>query len=110
MERRSSLNRARVDFPVFALVDGFRHACRAIDLSSTGMVIARSRSLRDRELGILNAFELHLKDSRPIRGRARSVWTRDGLHAVRFVTMNDVDRLSIAEHLDRMARLHEEVH
>ncbi len=110
MERRGSLNRARVDLPVFSFVDGFRHACRAIDLSSTGMVISRSRALRDRDLPILSAFELHLREQGPIRGRARSVWTRDGLHAVRFVTMEDVDRLTIAEHLDRLARLREEVH
>ena len=54
-------------------------------------------------------FELHL-GARPIRGRARSVWSRDGLHAVRFVSMSDVDRLVIAEHIDRLMRLREELH
>ena len=42
-------------------------------------------------------------DSRPIRTRARSVWTRDRFQAVRFVVMHDVDRLVIAEQLDRWA-------
>ena len=109
MERRSSFNRARVDLPVFSFVDGFRHTCRAVDLSSTGMVIERTRSMRHREPPALHAFELHLRGQRPIRGRARSVWSKEGLHAVRFVAVSDVDRLDIAEHLDRLARLREEV-
>jgi len=109
MERRSSLWRARVDLPAFAFVDGHRHACRAVDISSGGMVVARPRTLRGRELGGLGAFELHLGD-RPIRARTRSVWVREDLLALRFVSVNDVDRLNIAEHIDRLHRLREELH
>lgn len=109
MERRIS-SRAQVDVPICALVDGFRHACRAVDLSSTGMVFERSRSLAGRELSQLNPFEIFLAGARPIRARARSVWSRDRLLAVRFVTMSDVDRLTIAELLDRKARLREVLH
>ena len=50
------MRRARVDLPVFAFVDGHRHACRAVDLSSTGMVIQRGRALRDREPSLVGAF------------------------------------------------------
>ena len=46
----------------------------------------------------------------PIRVRARTVWSQDRLQAVRFVVMHDVDRLTIAEHLDRMMRLREPLH
>ena len=103
MERRIG-SRARVDFPAATFVDGHRHECRAVDISSTGMVVHRSKSLAQRTLHELNAMELVMGSQR-IRVRARTVWSRDRLHAVRVVAMNDVDRLDIAEHLDRMARL-----
>jgi len=109
MERRIS-SRAQVDVPICALVDGFRHECRAVDLSPTGMVFERTRVLAGRELSQLNPFEIFLAGSRPIRARARSVWSRDRLLAVRFVMMSDADRLTIAEMLDRKTRLHEALH
>jgi hypothetical protein len=109
MERRIS-SRAQVDLPVAAFVDGFKHDCRAVDISPTGMVVERTRSLAARTLSTLTALELQLGEARPIRVRARTVWSKDRLQAVRFVVMNDVDRLTIAEHLDRMARLREPLH
>ncbi len=109
MERRMS-SRAQVDVPVTAFIDGARHDCRAIDLSASGMVFQRNRSLAVRELPEVNRFELYLGPNRPIRARARSVWDRDGLQAVRFVLIHDVDRLVIAEHLDRLSRLHQMLH
>jgi PilZ domain len=109
MERRFS-SRAQVDVPVCALIDGTRHDCRAVDLSATGMVFHRSRVLAARELPQLNRFELYLGPERPIQTRARSVWTRDGFQAVRFILMNDADRLTIAEHLDDVSRLHQPLH
>jgi hypothetical protein len=111
MERRISSRRARVDMPVFAIVDGFRHSCRAVDLSSTGMVIERTRSLASREPVNLNAYELWLSgEAGPIQARARNVWAQGHLLGLRFVVMNDVDRLNIAEHLDRLHRLREPLH
>lgn len=109
MERRISL-RAQVDVPVCALVDGFRHECRAFDLSPTGMVFERSRALAGRHLAQASPFEIYLPGSRPIRARARPVWGRDRTLAVKFVMMNDADRLTIAELLDRKVRLHEPLH
>ena len=108
MERRIS-SRAQVDVPICALIDGFRHECRAIDLSSTGMVFERSRALFAKELTTVNPFEIYLAGQR-IRTRARCVWGKDRLQAVRFVVMSDVDRLSIAEHLDRLVNLHVPLH
>ncbi len=102
MERRGGL-RAACDAPVSAFVDGFRHPCRAVDLSPTGMLYERSRSLTDRESSELNAYELRLGDQR-IRMRARTVWIKERLCAVRFVVMSDVDRLTIAEHIDELGR------
>jgi len=109
MERRIG-SRGQVDFPVSAIVDGFRHPCRAVDLSPTGMVVERTKSLAGRTLHLLNSLELELEGERPIPLRARTVWSQDRLHAVRFVVMHDVDRLSIAEHLDRMAQRREQLH
>jgi hypothetical protein len=108
MERRIS-SRAQVDVPIYALVDGFRHDCRAVDLSPTGMVVQRSASLASRHFAQVSPFEIHL-GPRPIRVRARPVWSQERLLAVRFVWMNDVDRLTIAEMLDRKARLREPLH
>ncbi len=108
MERRIS-SRAQVDLPICALVDGYRHACRAIDLSPTGMVVERSRALVERHLTQASPFEIYL-GPRPIRARARPVWSHERLVGVRFVWMNDVDRLTIAELLDRKARLREPLH
>jgi hypothetical protein len=109
MERRIS-SRAQVDVPVSALVDGFRHACRGVDLSPTGMVFERTRSLSARELPQLSPLEIFLDGPSPIHARARAVWSRGRLQAVRFVAMSDADRLTIAELLDRKVRLREPLH
>jgi len=109
MERRIG-SRAQVDLPVSAYVDGFQHQCRAVDLSVTGMVVERSRSLAVRVPSELNALELCLAGHRPIRVRARTVWTEERFQAVRFVVVHDVDRLTIAEHLDRIVRRGESLH
>jgi hypothetical protein len=109
MERRVSL-RMRVDVPIAAFVDGHRHECRAVDLSPVGMVIERSRGLAGRELAQVTPFEILLPGARPIRTRARPVWDRDRLLALKFVAMNDADRLVLAELLDRQVRLHEPLH
>jgi hypothetical protein len=109
MERRMCA-RAQVDVPVCALVDGFRHPCRAFDLSPTGMLFEPSRALAGRDLALASPFEIFLPGARPIRARARPVRSEDRLLAVRFVSMNDVDRLTIAELLDRKVRLGEPLH
>jgi PilZ domain len=109
MERRMS-SRAQVDVPICALVDGFRHTCRAFDLSPTGMVFERTRALIGRHLAQVSPFEIFLPGARPIRARARPVWGQARLLAVKFVMMNDADRLTIAEMLDRKVRLHEPLH
>ena len=103
MERRSAA-RMMVDVPAWCFLDGFRHPCRAVDLSATGMMVERTRSLAEREMPSLGAWELHLPARRPIRVRARPVRSDGRLLAVRFVVMHDVDRLTIAEHADRLSR------
>jgi len=109
MERRVS-SRAQVDVPVCALVDGFRYACRAFDLSPTGMVFERTRALAARHLAQAGPYEIYLPGERPIRARARPVWDNERILAVKFVSMNDADRLTIAELLDRKVRAREPLH
>ena len=109
MERRFG-PRAHCDFPLVAIVDGFRHACRAVDLSVSGLVFERPRGLVDRELSQITAFELDLGAGRPIRLRGRPVWAEERLQAIRFVSMNDADRLTLAEQLDRKTILGDPMH
>jgi hypothetical protein len=109
MERRHGA-RAHVDLFVSALVDGHRHRCRAVDLSTTGMVIERGPALATRSLSGITPFELELGGRRPIRLRARPIWDRDRLLALRFVSMSDADRLTIAEHLDQKVQRCEPLH
>jgi len=109
MERRSG-PRTLCDYSLTAILDGYRHVCRAVDLSVSGLVFERSRTLMDRELHQVTAFELDVGRGRPIRLRGRPVWSRDRLMAIRFVAMNDADRLTIAEHLDRKRVLGDSLH
>lgn len=109
MERRSG-PRTLCDYSLIAIIDGYRHLCRAIDLSVAGLVLVRSRALLDRELHQVTAFELDVGRGRPIRLRGRPVWTRHHLTAIRFVAINDADRLTLAEHLDRQRLLGDPLH
>jgi hypothetical protein len=109
MERRSG-PRTLCDYSLTALIDGYRHACRAVDLSVSGLVFERPRSLVERELHQVTAFELDVGRGRPIRLRGRPVWNRERLTAIRFVLINDADRLTIAEHLDRKRVLGDPLH
>ncbi len=109
MERRNAA-RIAVDLPAFCLLDGHRHACRTVDLSTTGMVVQRPRALAEREPYQLGAYEVHLEGRRPIRVRARTVRSEGLLLAVRFVVVHDVDRLTIAEHADRLVKNRQSLH
>jgi hypothetical protein len=109
MERRSG-PRTLCDYSLTAIIDGHRHVCRAVDLSVGGLVFERPRSLVDRELHQVTAFELDVGRGRPIRLRGRPLWSRERLLAIRFVAINDADRLTIAEHLDRKRVLGDSLH
>jgi hypothetical protein len=102
--------RAQVDVPICALAFGFRHECRAVDISPAGMVFEQSRALMERGVSPVAPFEIYLPGARPIRARARPVWGKDRLLAVKFVWMSDADRLTLAELLDRKVRLREPLH
>jgi len=104
MERRFGL-RGQVDLPVIQHVDGFAHECRVVDISARGLVVQRTKCLASRPIRLMYRLELPLEGvSRRIHALARPVWTENLLQAMRYVTVNDVDQLEIAELLDRIGR------
>lgn len=103
IERRMSA-RVQIDCPSWAFVDGQKHPCRALDLSTSGMVVAAARTLAGRGMPDIGAFEVILAAGRKVRARTRTVWRDGRFCAVRFVSIQDVDRLVIAEHVDALVR------
>jgi hypothetical protein len=105
MERRLGL-RGLVDLPVIQHADGFPHECRVVDISARGLVVQRTRSLASRRSRLLYWLELPILDAegRRIHALARPVWTQGSLQAMRYVAVNEVDQLEIAELLDRLGR------
>ncbi|HEX9295609.1 MAG TPA: hypothetical protein VF881_07235 [Polyangiaceae bacterium] len=105
MERRLGL-RGQVDLPVIQHVDGFPHECRVVDISARGLVVQRTKSLSSRRSRLFYWLELPLLDGegRRIHALARPVWTHGRLQAMRYVAVNEVDQLEIAELLDRLGR------
>jgi hypothetical protein len=105
MERRLGL-RGLVDLPVIQHVDGFPHECRVVDISSRGLVVQRTKTLVSRRSRLFYWLELPILDDagRRIHALARPVWTHGALQAMRYVAVNEVDQLEIAELLDRLGR------
>jgi len=100
MERRVGL-RARTDFRVIARNGKLAARCRGIEVSSTGIIVDRGRSLADQEQPLLIKLELQLPERvRVLNALARPVWAFGSQQALRFIRMSDVDRLTLAEHLD----------
>ncbi len=99
MDRRIGA-RISTDFRLNAVRDGVYSEGRAIDLSASGALI-RSRHNRRRP-PLIQRLELELGTPKPMKTLARTVWSKGRLQAVRFVGLSEVDRLDIAEHLDRM--------
>jgi len=99
MERRIGA-RIGTDFRLTARRNGICYEHRAVDLSATGALIRSRRSLRRPPL--LQHLELEIGAPKPLRTLARTVWAEGKWQGVRFVGLSDVDRLDIAEHIDRV--------
>jgi hypothetical protein len=101
--RRQVGMRARTDFRVTARWGAKRLACRGIEVSPSGIVIDSGLGRFGTPLWIW--LELELPERvRPMRALARPVWTTGSQQALRFVRISDADRLSLAEHIDLLAR------
>ena len=100
MERRVGL-RARTDFGVIKRNGSVKSHCRGIELSTAGIIVASAAQSDDREERMLVGLELRLPERiRPVRTLARPVWSYGKQHAFKFVSMQDADRLTVAEHMD----------
>jgi hypothetical protein len=100
LERRHGI-RMPSHFHVTTHCDGRRQYCLGLDLSPSGALVRRSSFA---PAPLVQRLEIEL-GGRLVLGAARTVWSRGELQALRFVGMADVDRLEIAEHLDRLVRL-----
>jgi hypothetical protein len=100
MERRVGL-RARTDFRVITRDGSLESHCRGIEVSTTGIVVDRGKPVARRDQPILLGLELRLPERlRALKTVARPVWAHGNQQAFRFVRISDVDRLTLAEHLD----------
>lgn len=98
MKHRVGL-RARTDFRVIANSGGFVSQCRGIEISSSGIIVDRGREAPSQPL--LMRLEMQLPERlRPLRALARPIWVHGSQQALKFVRISDVDRLTLAEHLD----------
>ncbi len=79
--------------------DGHAIEARSVDLSTSGVLIRHNNI---RMWPMVQTIELDV-GAKKISALARTAWCFGDLHAVHFVAMSDVDRLEIAEHLDRKA-------
>ncbi len=100
MERRSGL-RARTDVEVIARAGFFTARGRGIELSPQGILVDQEPHGPRLDEHLLIDLELHLPERvRALHARARPVWSAGNQQALRFVQMDDVDRLTLAEHMD----------
>jgi hypothetical protein len=84
---------------VVARNGGFVSNCRGIEISSSGIIVDRGRDVPSQPL--LLRLEMMLPERvRPLRALARPIWVRGSQQALKFVRISDVDRLTLAEHLD----------
>ena len=91
MKERRSARRAGTNILLNKYIDGFPYACRAIDISTSGILVRRisepelARETYPLEIGIPGA-------DAPIWVWSRPVWNRGPRQALRFVAMAAKDR------------------
>jgi hypothetical protein len=97
--------RAPTKFSVFLIAGERRFRARTVELSTTGVVLDFHYNGRP-DLDGLQTLELVVPGlGRPIRTLARPVRRVGVFDAFEFLSIPAVDRLSLAEHLDRERRL-----
>lgn len=97
-------SRAPTRFSVFVKQGAERYRARSAELSTTGLVLDL-RHTEGLDVERLQQLELAVPGSvRPIHVIARPVRKIGRLLAYEFVSIKEVDRLTLAEHLDRLER------
>ena len=103
-ERRLS-PRAPAELPVSIRNGVLTSAARSVDVSTGGILLFRSLRTFGSDDRIYLTLELTIPgEDRPLHAVARPIWSRGPFQALKFVQMSDVDRLSLAEHVDRCRR------
>lgn len=104
MERRIGV-RARTDFSVMSSGGLFVQRLRAVEVSGTGLVVSDRIPLEGTHRPLVVKLRIQLPErKRPIFALARSVRTYGYQEALRFIEIADVDRLTLAEHIDVLHR------
>ena len=103
MHHRTNV-RAQTDVPVDVHADGYVFACRAVDLSTSGVVVERAAGLAHHEARPYYWLRFAL-GAHGVMTLARPVWSRGKTQAFRFVEMSDEGRLTVAEHMDVATRV-----
>lgn len=103
--------RVAADLTATAYLNGRARSCRILDLSCSGALIAIYLPSRDgrfcrRMVPGLHRLEIDLGGKDVLRVAVEVVWSRRGSYAVRFCSAGDVDRLQLAEHIDRLMAVH----
>jgi hypothetical protein len=94
--------RTPMAFGVYATTRGKRVRARAAELSTTGLVLDFRHSEECSTDGLVTLELFVPGQSRPIRTAARFVRRVGKLLAFEFVVIGRDDRLSLAEHIDRV--------
>ena len=104
MQRRLG-QRVRTDVSVRAKELVFTSECRAIEVSTTGVILDRGRQMSPSDMPVYMTLQIELPDRvETVKAVGRPVWCFDTQQAVHLVEIDDVDRLSIAEHMDKVQR------
>ncbi|HEX6765130.1 MAG TPA: PilZ domain-containing protein [Polyangiaceae bacterium] len=104
-ESRRMGARASTKFSVFLVVGDRKFRARTVELSTTGVVLDFRYTERPDMEG-LQTLELVVPGlGKPIRTLARLVRQVGKHDAFEFMSIRPIDRLSLAEHLDRERRL-----
>jgi hypothetical protein len=84
---------------VVAKSGSFVSHCRGIEISPSGIIVDRGRELE--AMPLLLRLEMQLPERvRTLRALARPIWASGTQQALKFIRISDVDRLTLAEHLD----------
>jgi PilZ domain len=102
---RREYARPGVDLRVRVVSDGFAHDCRTVNASRGGMVVELTRALAATEPHFVYRYELEIEGQPRIPIVGRTAWRRARLQGVKFVVVSELDRAAFDEYLHNVARL-----
>lgn len=103
MRRRSTV-RAQTDLVVDLIADGVMFPCRAVDISTDGAVVECHPRFLERAPRMLQWLRIHVPNEPALMLLARPAWRVGRSQAYRFVKVDELDRLTLAEAMDASAR------